>query len=191
MRDDFVGKSSHWTPGFTSDSPSGSHGIAKGAVSCTIDPPHCRKWPDCMLLFVSIAPNLVMQTMIRFFIALNRNHLHSDSLIASATPKLLDPIGWSPSSRSSRNGNKMVPGGLSSYVPIPSHPVPGYFRASQIPIVLDLLEDDCPIPELVHSDLVSRAEVQAVSDSKRKLNPAVGINICHQTTHQRFLVADL
>jgi len=61
------------------------------------------------------------------------------------------------------------------------HPVLGPIPTSQILLTLDLLEDDCPIPELVHCDLVSRAEVQAVSDSKRKLNPAVGINICHQT----------
>jgi hypothetical protein len=57
----------------------------------------------------------------------------------------------------------------------------GPFRAIQDIITFDLLEDDCPISELVYYDLVSGAEVQAISDRKRKLNPAIGINIGNQT----------
>jgi hypothetical protein len=59
------------------------------------------------------------------------------------------------------------------------------------PLFFNLLEDDGSIPQLVHSDPVSRQQMQSVSYSKGKKNPAIGINIGNQLIHQRnvlFLV---
>jgi hypothetical protein len=57
----------------------------------------------------------------------------------------------------------------------------GHFRCCQSLLFFDLLEDDGSIPQLVHSDLVSRQQMQSVSDGKRELNLAVGINIGNQS----------
>jgi hypothetical protein len=45
----------------------------------------------------------------------------------------------------------------------------------------DLLEDYRSITKMVHGDLVSWAEIQQAPDSKRKLDPAIGIDIGNQT----------
>jgi len=64
----------------------------------------------------------------------------------------------------------------------------GYFRDIQCFPFLDLLQDDGSIPQLVHSNLISRQQMQSVSDGKRKLNPAVGINISNQDRSPDALV---
>jgi len=61
----------------------------------------------------------------------------------------------------------------------------GHFRCCQSLLFFDLLEDDGPIPELVHGDFITWQQMQSVSDGKRELNPAVGINIGNQTQFTR------
>jgi hypothetical protein len=64
------------------------------------------------------------------------------------------------------------------------------FRQIQGFTLLYLLQDYSPIPKLVHSDPVSRQQMQSVSYGKRKQNPAIGINASNQARSPDILVLD-
>ena len=47
-------------------------------------------------------------------------------------------------------------------------------------VFCDLLKDNGSVSQMIHGDQISWHEVQAISNGKRKLNPAVIINIGNQ-----------
>jgi hypothetical protein len=67
---------------------------------------------------------------------------------------------------------------------------PSCFRQFKGFTLFDLLQNDGSIPQLVHSDPVTRQQMQSVSYGKRKQNPAIGINASNQAHSPDILVLD-
>ncbi len=70
--------------------------------------------------------------------------------------------------------------GRSAFFSLLLMPFPIANLLGSLAVFCDLLKDNGSVSQMIHGDQISRHKVQAISYGKRKLNPAVIINIGNQ-----------